>query len=180
MRRENAELEFLQLRLGELPDTYKLDGENLKGPDGTLLPKAVIEGLPDRIHQNKQVYGRFVSRDDSAAMVTAGFLESRLDYQKIFNEIHALKDELEKDGLVTVHLTGQPILVGWTFFYKWEIVLILGLSLGILLLMLGVYFPAGTAWCCRSRARSRARSGASGSPRSWATRSSRWCSSSRW
>jgi predicted RND superfamily exporter protein len=100
----------------------------------------VTAALPDRIHQNKQVYGRFVSVDDSAAMVTAGFLESRLDYQKIFNEIHALKQELEKDGLVTVHLTGQPILVGWTFFYKWEIVLILGLSLGILLVMLGVYF----------------------------------------
>ena len=73
-------------------------------------------------------------------MITAGFHESRLDYQKISTEIHALKDELEKDGLVTVHLTGQPILVGWTFYYKWEIVLILGLSLGILLLMLGVYF----------------------------------------
>jgi len=140
VRRENAELEFLQLRLGELPDTYKLDGENLRGPEGTLLPKAMIAGLPDRIHQNKQVYGRFVSLDDSAAMVTAGFLESRLDYQKIFTEIHALKKELEKDGLVTVHLTGQPILVGWTFYYKWEIVLILALSLGILLVMLGIYF----------------------------------------
>src|SRR5262245_2859681 len=139
-RRENAELEFLQLRLAELPDTYKLDGPNLRGPDGTLVPKEVMESLPDRIHQNKQVYGRFVSTDDSAAMVTAGFLESRLDYQKIFTEIHQLKDELEKDGLVTVHLTGQPILVGWTFYYKWEIVLILGLSLGILLLMLGIYF----------------------------------------
>ena len=75
-RRENAELEFLQLRLAELPDTYKLDGPNLRGPDGTLLPKEVMEKLPDRIHQNKQVYGRFVSVDDSAAMVTAGFLES--------------------------------------------------------------------------------------------------------
>jgi predicted RND superfamily exporter protein len=140
VRRENAELEFLQLRLGELPDTYRLDGENLRGPDGTLLPKEMIAALPDRIHQNKQVYGRFVSLDDKAAMVTAGFLESRLDYSKIFTEIHALKNELEKDGLVTVHLTGQPILVGWTFYYKWEIVLILALSLGILLVMLGIYF----------------------------------------
>jgi predicted RND superfamily exporter protein len=155
-RRENAELEFLQLRLGELPDTYKLEGENLRGPDGTLLPKAVIAGLPDRIHSNKQVYGRFVSLDDTAAMVTAGFLESRLDYQKIFNEIHALKNELEADGLVTVDLTGQPILVGWTFFYKWEIVLILGLSLGILLVLMYVYFrrwygvfmPFSGAICC--------------------------------
>jgi predicted RND superfamily exporter protein len=156
VRRENAELEFLLLRLGELPDTYKLDGENLRGPDGTLLPKALLASLPDRIHQNKQVYGRFVSIDDTAAMITAGFLESRLDYQKIFDEIHALKTELEKDGLVTVHLTGQPILVGWTFHYKWEIVLILSLSLGILLLMLGVYFrrwygvvmPFSGAICC--------------------------------
>ena len=140
VRRENAELEFLQLRLAELPPDYRLEGENLRGPDGTLLPKAMIADLPDRIHQNKQVYGRFVSKDDSAAMITAGFLESRLDYNKIFTEIHQLKNDLEADGLVTVHLTGQPILVGWTFFYKWEIVLILGLSLGILLLMLGVYF----------------------------------------
>ncbi|HTO06697.1 MAG TPA: MMPL family transporter, partial [Myxococcota bacterium] len=156
VRRENAELEFLQLRLGELPDTYQLNGENLIGPDGTLLPKAVLAGLPDRIHQNKQVYGRFVSIDDTAAMVTAGFLESRLDYQKIFNEIHNLKKELEADGLVTVHLTGQPILVGWTFYYKWQIVLILGLSLGILLVLMYVYFrrwygvfmPFSGAVCC--------------------------------
>jgi len=140
VRRENAELEFLQLRLKELPPGYRLDGENLRGPEGTLLPKAMTAELPDRIHQNRQVYGRYVSLDDSAAMVTAGFLESRLDYSAIFTEIHQLKDDLEKDGLVTVHLTGQPILVGWTFYYKWEIVLILGLSLGILVAMLGVYF----------------------------------------
>jgi predicted RND superfamily exporter protein len=140
VRRENAELEFLQLRLKELPPGYKLEGENLRGPEGTLLPKALTADLPDRIHQNRQVYGRYVSLDDSAAMVTAGFLESRLDYSKIFTEIHQLKNDLEKDGLVTVHLTGQPILVGWTFYYKWEIVLILALSLGILVAMLGVYF----------------------------------------
>ncbi len=140
VRRENAELEFLLLRLAELPTDFRLEGENLRGPEGTLLPKAMAAELPDRIHQNKQVYGRFVSKDDKAAMITAGFLESRLDYDHIFTEIHQLKEDLEADGLVTVHLTGQPILVGWTFYYKWEIVLILALSLGILLAMLGVYF----------------------------------------
>jgi predicted RND superfamily exporter protein len=140
VRRENAELEFLLLRLAELPDGYDLAGENLHGSEGTLLPKALVESLPDRIHQNKQVYGRFVSRDDSSAMVMAGFLESRLDYRQIFKELQSLKKELEADGLVTVHLTGQPVLIGWTFHYEWEIVLILGLSLGILVVMLGIYF----------------------------------------
>jgi predicted RND superfamily exporter protein len=140
VRTENAELEFLMLRLAELPEGYRLDGDNLRGPEGTLLPKALSEGMPDRIHQNKQVYGRFVSMDDSAAMVQAGFLESRLDYRTIFDSLQALKAELEADGLVTVHLTGQPMLIGWTFHYEWEIILILGLSLGVLVVMLGVYF----------------------------------------
>ncbi len=69
LREEAAELEFLALRLGELPEAYRLDGELLKGPQGTLIPAALIESLPDRIHQNKQVYGRLVSLDDTAALV---------------------------------------------------------------------------------------------------------------
>ncbi len=140
LREEAAELEFLALRLGELPDGYTLDGDQLTGPEGTLVPKAKIKSLPDRIHQNKQVYGRLVSLDDTAALVTAGFLEGRLDYEQIFNRIYELKTELESDGKVVVHLTGQPILIGWTFFYAVEIILILLLSLGILVVLLGIYF----------------------------------------
>jgi predicted RND superfamily exporter protein len=140
LRKENAELEFLILRLAELPATYKLEGEKLVGPEGTLLPKAIQESLPDRIHQNKQVYGRLVSRDDSAVLITAGFLEGRLDYKKIFDEIYATKLDLEKDGTVEVHLTGQPILAGWTFAFLPEIILILFLSLAVLLVLLALYF----------------------------------------
>ncbi len=140
LRKENAELEFLILRLAELPPTYKLEGEKLVGPDGTLLPKEIAQSLPDRIHQNKQVYGRLVSMDDSAVLITAGFLEGRLDYKKIFDEIYATKLDLEKDGTVEVHLTGQPILAGWTFAFLPEIILILFLSLAVLLILLALYF----------------------------------------
>jgi predicted RND superfamily exporter protein len=140
LRKENAELEFLTLRLAELPDTYKLDGEKLRGPEGTLIPKAIMSSLGDRIHSNKQVYGRLVSPDDKAVLITAGFLEGRLDYHKIFNEITAVKQELEADGTVEIHLTGQPILAGWTFAFLPEIVLILFLSLAVLLVLLAFYF----------------------------------------
>lgn len=140
MRRENAELEFLALRLEELPEEYRLEGEELVGPWGSLLPPEIVRGLPDRIHQNKQVYGRLVSLDDTAALVMAGFLEGRLDYKRIFDEIYALKTELERDGTVDIHLTGLPILAGWTFYYAPEIVLILALSMLILVILLGIYF----------------------------------------
>jgi predicted RND superfamily exporter protein len=140
LREEAAELEFLALRLEELPSEYRLEGEELVGPEGMLIPTGSIRTLPDRIHQNKQVYGRLVSMDDSAALVTAGFLEGRLDYEAIFDEIYQLKEELEADGSVEVHLTGQPILIGWTFFYATEIILILLLSLLVLVVLLGIYF----------------------------------------
>ena len=139
-REEAAELEFLALRLGELPEGYRLAGAELEGPGGTLLPAELLESLPDRIHQNKQAYGRLVSLDDSAALVIAGFLETRLDYRRIFAEIQQLKADLEADGSVEIHLTGQPVLVGWTFHYAFEIVLILALSLVVLIALLGVYF----------------------------------------
>src|SRR5258706_1954938 len=140
LRKENAELEFLALRLAELPDGYRFEGEKLVGPEGALIPKRIMGSLPDRIHQNKQVFGRLVSSDDKAVLIAAGFLEGRLDYKKIFDEIYAVKQELEADGTVEVHLTGQPILAGWTFAFLPEIILILALSLGVLLVLLALYF----------------------------------------
>jgi predicted RND superfamily exporter protein len=140
LREEKAELEFLALRLQELPLGYRLDGSDLVGPHGGLIPAELLFTLPDRIHQNTQVYGRLVSLDDQAALVRAGFLEGRLDYRRIFDDIYALKQELEADGSVTIHLTGQPILLGWTFFYATEIVLILALSVLVLIVLLGIYF----------------------------------------
>jgi predicted RND superfamily exporter protein len=140
LRRENAELEFLLLRLDELPAGYRLESEKLVGSHGRLLPPEVVETLPDRIHQNKQVYGTLVSLDDRAALIRAGFLETRLDYERIFNEIQGLKRELEADGRFEVHLTGQPVLQGWTFFFKWEIAGILAGSLALLTILLGLYF----------------------------------------
>jgi predicted RND superfamily exporter protein len=140
LRREAAETELLALRLAELPAGYRLEGEDLRGPGGALIPPEVIRTLPDRVRPNKLVYGRLVSRDESAAIVMAGFLEGRLDYERIFDDVHALEQELEADGAVEVHLTGMPILVGWCFHYAPEIVLIIGLTLGVLVLLLGVYF----------------------------------------
>ena len=140
LRKENAQLEFLVLRLGELPSGYRLEGEELAGPDGTLIPKAIIETLPDRIHSNKQVFGRLVSLDDQAALISAGFVEGRIDYLKVFQEITALKNELEADGTVHVYLTGQPVLAGWTFAFLPEILLILGLSMAVLVTLLALYF----------------------------------------
>ncbi len=140
LRKENAELEFLILRLRELPPGHRLVGEALQDANGRLLPAELIEPLADRVHQNKQVYGTLVSLDDTAALIRAGFIESRLDYARIFAELQGLKSELEADGRVEIHLTGQPVLLGWTFHFLWEVVLIVAVSFALLVILLGIYF----------------------------------------
>jgi predicted RND superfamily exporter protein len=140
LRRERAETTLLALRLGELSDDYRLEGESLRGPEGSLLPAGLLERLPERIRGNRLAHGRLVSWDETSALVMAGFLEGRIDYEQIFRELRDLQRELEADGVVEVHLTGMPVLAGWCFEYAPEILWIIGLTLAVLALLLGIYF----------------------------------------
>ncbi|MDJ0850623.1 MAG: MMPL family transporter [Myxococcota bacterium] len=140
LRRELAEASLLRLRLRELSDEYRLEGDAVRGPSGSLIPPDVLATIPDRVRGNKQAYGRLASLDESSALVIAGFLEGRLDYKRIFDDIYRLKRELEADGSVEVHLTGLPMLAGWCFHYAPEIVLVIALSFGVLAVLLGLYF----------------------------------------
>jgi predicted RND superfamily exporter protein len=140
MRRLAAEVDLVLLRLEALPSGYTLQGENLVHPQGGLLPPGTLDGLSDRVHQSRYIYGRLISRDDSAALISAGFVEGRLDYRRIFQELSELKAELEADGTVDIHLTGQPVLVGWTFAFLGEIVIVLGCSVLVLIVLPWAYF----------------------------------------
>src|SRR5262245_12776010 len=71
-RRLGAEVDLLLLRLEALPEGYALRGEELVLPQGGLLPPKTLDGLEDRVHQSRYVYGRLISRDDSAALISAG------------------------------------------------------------------------------------------------------------
>jgi len=144
LRRLAAELGILELRLEALPDEYRLEAGALKLRDGGLLPAGALDGLGERIRQNANVYGRLISFDERAALVSAGFVEGKLDYARIFGELRALEQSLERDGLVEVHLTGQPVLIGWTFAFLGEILLILFFSVTVLVVLLGAYFRQ---WC---------------------------------
>jgi predicted RND superfamily exporter protein len=139
-RRLAAEVDLLLLRLEKLPPGYALEGESLVHPQGGLLPPGMLDGLSDRIHQSRYVFGRLISRDDSAALISAGFVEGRLDYRLIFDELYALKAELEADGTIEIYLTGQPVLVGWTFAFLGEIALVLGCSILVLVILPWLYF----------------------------------------
>ncbi|HYL57693.1 MAG TPA: MMPL family transporter [Candidatus Acidoferrales bacterium] len=87
---------------------------------GGEIPKteSQLEELKSNVHKNPGViFGRFVSLDDKAAVIEGSFLESRLDYRRIFNEIYKIVVDPERDPSVHIYVGGQPVLYGWVYHY---------------------------------------------------------------
>lgn len=105
------------------------------------VPKddAGIKKLKEAVHANDNVFGPLISFDDKCALVTANFLEGKFNYDHVFAEVNKLAEEL-KDANTEVYVAGEPMLTGWIFHYRMESVKILLLTVGVMLLLLFLYF----------------------------------------
>ncbi len=93
------------------------------------------------VHKNPGVvFGRFVSLDDRAALIEASFLESRLDYRQIFDEIYRIVVRPERDRSVRIYVGGQPILYGWVYRYTPQIFWIFVITVLAVWVLLYLYF----------------------------------------
>ncbi len=118
--------------------------------DGTLFSPALVEEMPkspeeiaelrERVRRNPSVFGALVAMDEKAALVRASFVETRLDYGALFKHMQAAKKRIEAEYPVTVYLTGQPLLFGWTYAFATEILLVFALTLVVSVLLLWAYF----------------------------------------
>ena len=61
------------------------------------------------VYSTKGIRGIYVSEDDTAALVTAGFWEEELDFDYLYNRMTDLKKQLEDDNH-TVYISGFPWL----------------------------------------------------------------------
>ncbi len=118
--------------------------------DGTLRsPQLVVEiprspdeldALRERVRRNPAAFGTLVSTDEKAALVRASFVETRIDYGALWKHLRAAEREIEARYPVEVHLTGQPLLFGWTFAFATEILLVFALTLVVSVALLWGYF----------------------------------------
>jgi uncharacterized protein len=111
-------------------------------PNGEI-PKtqADLDELESNVHKNPGViFGRYVSLDDKAAVIEGSFLESRLDYTRIFNEIRRVVVLPERDDTVHIYYGGQPILYGWVYHYTPEFLWIFVATVLAVWILLYLYF----------------------------------------
>lgn len=86
--------------------------------------KEDLEFLRQKVYATEGVRGLFVSPDDKATLITAGFWEESVDLEGMFAKIQEIV-EREQDGNTKIYITGPPILyayvvkalpqMGWIF-----------------------------------------------------------------
>ncbi|MGH0037297.1 MAG: efflux RND transporter permease subunit [Myxococcota bacterium] len=96
------------------------------------------------VRQNPPIiYGRYVSRDQKGALITAGFVTDRLSgletFQAVFDHVDQIKQDEETDN-VRIYVSGAPILVGWILRHAYQIGFFLLLSTSTIFGLLWLYF----------------------------------------
>lgn len=91
------------------------------------------------VYTNDGLLDFYASRDDTVALLTAGFWESGLDLARMQERLFRLQRE-ETDGNHIIHMTGFPILFCWILSYKSWILYISVLTILSITALLWFYF----------------------------------------
>lgn len=118
--------------------TWGLEVSAVMWPEIPSTP-AEMAALRDRVHHEPTVYGGLVSLDEKMALISAAFIEGRLNYTSLFQDIQEIV-EREADNNTDVFVTGQPMLYAWVYHYAPQMVLIFLITGLVMLTLLWLYF----------------------------------------
>ena len=123
-------------------------------PDGAIENRLLVKKIPktqeeadklrEIVRQNPPViFGRFVSYDETAALITADFVTDRISgsnvFSAIFDHVQRIK-QVEQDDNHIIVVSGVPVLVGWILKHAFEIGMYVGLTVVAIFLLLWGYF----------------------------------------
>ena len=117
---------------------WGMEKSPLLWPDVPQTPDR-IQGLRRACMSDDSIYGILVSVDGKAALIMADVYEKGVDYQKIYKEIRKVTDR-EVDPNTTVHVCGEPIVVGEVIKAMPKIIWIFGISMILVLGILYLHF----------------------------------------
>jgi hypothetical protein len=82
---------------------------------------AEVEDIKKICYNTESIYGKLVSLNGQALLIQANFIEGRLDYKRIFDEINRTVVEPFATSEHTIWIAGEPRLYGWIYFYANEV-----------------------------------------------------------
>ena len=128
------------LETKEIPGGYKT-GRLMKNiPENS----SEMDALKASVFTN-EAYGLWVSPDLKALRLQASFIETRLDYNAIFEGFMKIR-KAEENNNCKIYLAGEPVLYGWIYHYVWDIAKIFVLSCAVLLILLFFFMGRQPIW----------------------------------
>src|SRR5262245_41823384 len=101
--------------------------------------KEDLEILRQRVYTTENVHGVFVSDDDKATQIRAGFWEQYFDVQSMYKKLQEIVRK-ESDDNTIVYVTGMPMLFGYFQQIMPQMVNVLAASFVMILLILWIEF----------------------------------------
>jgi len=98
-----------------------------------------ILDLKEKVKKSKTINGVLVSMDGKATLITAGFLDDRINYPLVFNEIKKIIAKYKND-LVDIYAVGHPMLVGYIYHSLPQTLVYMGITLASIVALLYFYF----------------------------------------
>ncbi len=92
-----------------------------------------------QVSADARVYGLLVSPDLRSALIRGTLHEGALDYERVFRHMQRIRAAEARAG-VTIHVSGQPMLIGWVSSYVGQILQIFLFTVLIMLALLVLYF----------------------------------------
>ena len=99
---------------------------------------ADIADFKKRVDKAPNVRTFLISADETATIITATFIEQKLDYGVVFKFVQEMVEK-ERDANHEIYVAGQPILTGWVYHYEGQMLGIFAITAGALLLSLVIY-----------------------------------------
>ncbi|HEV8711888.1 MAG TPA: MMPL family transporter [Candidatus Binatia bacterium] len=92
------------------------------------------------VHTSRNLYGVIVSLDEKAALITATFIEGRLNHRRLFDEISRAIVEPYEDENTQIYVAGEPWKYGWVYYYAREVFVIFLGTAALMWVLLYWYF----------------------------------------
>ncbi|WP_036516733.1 efflux RND transporter permease subunit [Nevskia soli] len=115
-------------------------GVDMRPLMGDAPPRTLeeVQRFRDRVDKAPNVRIFLISRDEHATLITATFIEQRVDYGVAFRYVQGLV-EAARDVDHEVELAGQPVLIGWVYQYERQMIAIFAITIGALVMALALY-----------------------------------------
>ena len=107
--------------------------------------QADIDKLKRIVDTHRESITPFVNYDNKGAVVTASFVEDKLDYKQLFDGIQNIIHKYQDDN-TDFYVAGLPVVAGWGYYYLPRITLIFFLSIALMLIILYISLGQRSSW----------------------------------